>query len=304
MEVRRFHQANAFLEAAMPLLGADEPRHNLLFGLADTLLRRPQIYPTFHLWLAVDADGPAGAALQTPPYGLVLARPRTERALDALVEAVVGDGDVLPGVNGALPEAEGFADRWARSTGGRWTRAMTQGIYACDRVLPVPVVPGTPRMAGPPDFDALFPLVEAFADEALIAQAVRDRERSIATTRGRLQDEPGRGGFWVWEVDRRIVALSGHGGSTPTGIRIGPVYTPPAERRRGYATALVHAQTAWLLAHAVRSCFLYTDMGNPTSNAVYRRIGYRQVADAVEIGFEVPQPQSGGTGGPSAGSTT
>jgi len=288
MEVLRFDDASTWLEATTPLLGADEARHNLLYGLADTLIRTPTAYPEFRLWLAVRAGEPAAAALQTPPFNVVLGAPATEEALAALVAAAVEDASPVPGVSGALPEVEAFARLWAERTGGAWIRRMAQGIYACDAVRPVREAAGAPRLARPDDFATLFPLIEAFADEALIAAAVRDRDRAEATTRARLDDDPARGGFWLWEDGGRIVSISGHGGRTPTGIRIGPVYTPPADRGRGYATALVHAQTSWLLSEAVDRCFLYTDLSNATSNGVYRRIGYEQVAEAVEIGFEQP----------------
>jgi len=81
------------------------------------------------------------------------------------------------------------------------------------------------------------------------------------------------------------VSLSGFGGPTPNGIRIGPVYTPEEMRGRGYATALVAAQSAWLLEHGHQFCFLYTDMANETSNAIYRRIGYRLACGSAQIAF-------------------
>ena len=93
------------------------------------------------------------------------------------------------------------------------------------------------------------------------------------------------GGTWLWEVDGQPVALSGYGGRTPRGIRIGPVYTPPSARRQGYATALVAEQTEWLLAGGRDFCFLFTDMSSPTPNSIYRRIGYRKIADALRYGF-------------------
>jgi uncharacterized protein len=34
-----------------------------------------------------------------------------------------------------------------------------------------------------------------------------------------------------------------------------------------------------------RYCCLYTDLANPTSNAIYYRIGYRPVCDAAEYFF-------------------
>jgi len=307
MHVQRFEDPATWLARAMPLLAADEARHNLLFGITDTLINRPGMYLSAHLWLAMAGGAPAGAMLQTPPYNVLVARPRLDGALEALAGAVIQDSPETSGVGGGREEAEAFAAAWARLTGGAWRQRMAQGIYACAAALPVPEAPGTSRIAGPEDFTAILPMLLAFSDEALIAESVRDPDRIEETTRTRLGDEPTAGGIWVWEDRGRIVSISGHGGRTPSGIRIGPVYTPPEHRRRGYATNLVSAQTSWLLAGAVSTCFLYTDLTNPTSNAVYRRIGYQQVCEAVDLGFDpapAPQPHSGGTGAASAGITT
>ena len=93
-------------------------------------------------------------------------------------------------------------------------------------------------------------------------------------------------GMWLWEDGGRPVSVSGYGGATPNGIRIGPVYTPPELRGRGYATTLVSEQSRWLLSTGRTLCFLYTDLDNPTSNALYRRIGYRMVAESGEVRFD------------------
>ena len=88
--------------------------------------------------------------------------------------------------------------------------------------------------------------------------------------------------MWLWEDGGVPVSLAGFSGPTPTGIRVGPVYTPPSHRRRGYATTLVADLSQWLLGQGYRACFLYTDRSNPTSNHIYETIGYRQVGEAVE----------------------
>jgi hypothetical protein len=63
------------------------------------------------------------------------------------------------------------------------------------------------------------------------------------------------------------------------------VYTPPENRRRGYAAACVYGISKYCTEAGYR-CVLYTDLGNPTSNAIYRRIGYRAVAEAIHYRFE------------------
>ena len=50
---------------------------------------------------------------------------------------------------------------------------------------------------------------------------------------------PSDGRTMVFWDDGGPVAMAGLSGPTPTGIRIGPVYTPPERRRRGYAGNLV-----------------------------------------------------------------
>jgi len=88
----------------------------------------------------------------------------------------------------------------------------------------------------------------------------------------------------LWE-DGGTVSLAGCGGLTANGIRVGPVYTPPELRRRGYASALTAALTRELLAGGRRFCFLFTDLGNPTSNSIYRQVGYEPVADVDQWAF-------------------
>jgi predicted GNAT family acetyltransferase len=93
-------------------------------------------------------------------------------------------------------------------------------------------------------------------------------------------------GFLLWEDGGDVVSLSGWGGPTPNGVRIGPVYTPPHLRGRGFATALVAELSQTLLDRGRRFCFLYTDLANPTSNAIYERIGYVRVAESAMVAFE------------------
>jgi uncharacterized protein len=71
------------------------------------------------------------------------------------------------------------------------------------------------------------------------------------------------------------------------GIRIGPVYTPPALRRRGYASALVTELSRRLLDSGREYCVLYTDLANPTSNRIYQEVGYERVCDSAEYVFDV-----------------
>ena len=97
----------------------------------------------------------------------------------------------------------------------------------------------------------------------------------------------GRLFFWCDPADRPV-SMAGWAGRTPNGVRVNFVYTPPESRNRGYATSCVAALTKHLLDCGRTFCFLFTDMANPTSNRIYRQIGYQHVCDMRDVRFEPP----------------
>lgn len=282
MEARSFADPALFRRIADPLLLRNEARNNLIIGITGTLVTRPEVHPEFHLWLVEASDRPVAAAAMTPPHNLMLADPATEEALASLVEAVAASGVDVPGALGNEPSVRRFVDVWSERTGQVATKTMSHGVFSIDRVEEVPEVPGGPRPADAEDVDLLIDWIVAFRQEA---DPDSSTEGIPVAVRSRLQRDGSQSGFWIWEVDGVPVSLSGHGGETPNGIRIGPVYTPELYRRHGYATALVATQSAWLLDHGHRFCFLYTDLANRTSNSIYQKIGYRTVAEASRYSF-------------------
>jgi predicted GNAT family acetyltransferase len=258
-----------FLALAGSLLLADEARHNLILGIASTIADQPDTYRDAGYWVV---DG--AAALRTRPNPLVLARPRDERALRDLVDAIEDD---LPGVSGAAPEAYDFAVLWDRP----YRVVMEQNVFALEAVEPPPPTAGQARAATSADLALLARWWRAFVEEA-VPEEDQGPERDIDLIERRLA----RDGLTLWEVEGVPVSLCGHGGRTPNGMRIGPVYTPPEHRGRGYASSLTAEVSQRLLAGGRRFCFLYTDRANPTSNAIYERIGYRKVCEAAQLAFE------------------
>jgi uncharacterized protein len=282
VEVRHLSDPAEFLTAAGPLLLEDEARHNLILGIAGTIRDRPGYYREFHLWV-VDRNGVVvAAALQTPPFNLVLARPADEDALAALVDDLAAQDVEFPGLVAALPEVDRFVEAWEQRRAATRRKRRGQRIYRLDRLRPVEGVTGRPRVATSDHRQLLIDWTTAFAEEAL------GDEPSPASETERVVDGRLRGpasGFLLWE-DEDPVSMAGWGGATPSGIRIGPVYTPPDRRGRGYGSAVTAALSRQQLDAGRRFCFLYTDLANPTSNKIYMDIGYEPVCDSVEYTFD------------------
>ena len=229
-----------------------------------------------------DAGGTVGAALQVPPGPLVVST-MPEAAVALLVRWLKEQGARPTHVAGPTSAVEHFAARWAEYGGGRAVPVMGQGVYALTRVTLPPRMPkGTLREAEARDGALLGDWAEAFAQESGLPEAEQRSMRSASA--GWISDRL----VWVWELEGRPVSMAVVQGPTPHGIRVGMVYTPPASRGRGHASALVAAVSQRQLDLGRRACFLFTNLANPTSNGIYQAVGYVQVGESKLVRLEPP----------------
>jgi uncharacterized protein len=284
LRVRRHTTVDDFLADAAPFLLRREAEHNLLFGICSAIRATPEVFaedpPRFHT-VANGSGRILAVTLRTPPFNQVISQVADPEAVDALAEALAGDA--LPGLLAPPEVCARFLVRWQELTGNTARLEVAERIFRLVRVIP-PARPasGSWRLAAPRDRSLVADWLVAFSAEALpeqppIPSPRETADRWIAGTYRLL---------YLWQDGDQIVSLVGAGGETPNGIRIGPVYTPPDARRRGYASALTAAASADQLARGRRFCFLFTDLANPTSNRIYQRIGYRPVCDVDDYTFE------------------
>lgn len=282
LTVHRFEAVEAFLEETGDFLAAREAEHNLIFGICSWLRSNPELVDDAPGFLSVtNTEGRVVAAsLRTPPHNQVLSTVDDAAAVDLLADAL--RGEQLPGALGPRDVVARFADRWTAGGSSRWLLGTRERIFRLERVIAPPSPPGAWRFLGGHDRDVVARWLVAFGREAVpddppIAEPLGVAERWI--------NQVGRRGY-LWEVGGVPVSLVGAGGETPRGIRIGPVYTPPEHRGRGYASALTAAASQDQLDRGRRFVFLFTDLANPTSNKIYRAIGYEPVIDMDLLRFE------------------
>jgi len=226
----------------------------------------------------VDDDGAVQfAALRVPPWPWLVC------GLEAgLADELVGlwldvDPDV-PGVSGPPEAVRAIAAAWTRRTAGETRRSMEEAMHVLEAALDPPhPARGDLRRAQPAERPLLVVWMAAFAREAGVGGA----DRAEVIVDGWLR----RGGLWIWD-DAGAVSLLGTTRPVAGVVRIGPVYTPPEHRGRGYAGSAVAAASRRALAHGANRCMLFTDLANPTSNKIYAEVGFRRVGDWEEHTFE------------------
>jgi len=284
-EIKRFADARELGAVAQPFLMHNEVEHALILGLIDRMGRTPDYYDSRPYFAVALRDGEVAAVtVMTPPFPLVLSLCDDDDALQQLAEDVHAFLPQTAGVNSPAPVAGRFAEAWRSLTGDSVRLALAERVYRLSTLKLPSGVSGRARPASEDDVDLITDWQIAFAREAVPWEENTREATRRAVTRG-LQREPGIGSLILWEDTGRPVCFAGYGNPTPNSMRIGPVYTPPEHRRRGYASACTAAACEAVFAQGKRFVTLFADLANPTSNHIYQEIGFEPVCDAEMFRF-------------------
>lgn len=286
MQLTRYTQPKEFFNVARDFLAAHEAQNILIIGLTSTLMLDPLRFgESPYLAVVTEDDEVVAAALRTPPFNLVLSWMADTSPLDLILQDVHQIyGTLTPGVIALSKFAQAASQRWQAMTGYEHHLLIAERIYQLEQVIPVSNVPGSMRLITQADSDLVAQWLVDFGKEALpdeqhsLADAQRTVELALVGQERRI---------FVWD-DNGVVSLAGCTGETIHGIRVGPVYTPPDKRGKGYASALVAEMSQLLLDEGRKYCFLFTDLSNPTSNRIYQNIGYNPVDDVDLYVFRAP----------------
>jgi GNAT superfamily N-acetyltransferase len=287
------HHAAAFLQQAAPLLEADPYTTNVIRLASEHLRAGERLPQATDRWITViDSSGVLGVAFWSPPHRLCLSAMPVVQAealavwLGASGSKELGtDPATISGVTGPADVAAAFARRWTRCFG------VPSALDTTARMLVLPGrlaavalrgAPGAARVAAMDDLELVATWFAAFEQEAV------PHEPPVAAGRVARMLQAGR--VWLWcaeapgETEGRAeagaagdappVALAGWHWAPGAMARIGPVYTPPAQRGRGFASALTAAVARQCAERNAPGVVLYADATNAVANRVYERLGF------------------------------
>jgi ribosomal protein S18 acetylase RimI-like enzyme len=276
------HDVDAYRAAAAGYLAADPVRNTVLLTVADMVERRgTHVYgadaPRFGWWRSARDGAVGGAFVHTPPQRPLLG-PMPDPAVRELVRGWRDAGTVVAGVSGGAGTVRRAAEEWV-ATGGGWSVHQEQRLYQLGELSwPRPRPQGAARTADAADLPLL---ADWFADFTV---AVGGSLAGI-NVRAQAENRVGAGRILLWEADGVPVSMAGLSPVVAGQGRVAPVYTPPGLRGRGYAGAVTCAASEALRAAGARWVLLFTDLANPTSNALYQRLGYRPLEDSLVVDF-------------------
>jgi predicted GNAT family acetyltransferase len=289
LDIKHYYKAEDFLAQAGKYLAKDEAHYGLIIGIAKTCVENKYFYGPEAPWFcSVSADPKPtarlgsemyAAAWRTPPFmvGLVYFSGSLDLVANELVTAVSRKYKEIPGVVGDKKLTDIFAGRWCGRNSLKITRTMAQKLYKLVKVNDVPMAPGKLRQAVEADRELVKKWshgfhIDCFGENSPVPET--DMTRRIET-----------GEVFLWDVDGKPVSMAEKMRPTDKGMTVGGVYTPPEFRKKGYATSCVAQISRSILESGKMFCTLYTDLANPTSNSIYKKIGYVEIADSVQHEF-------------------
>ncbi len=230
----------------------------------------------------LEAEGEVhGVFYRTPRGRLGLTALSVEQA-GTLAALLSGLGHPPADVIADHVTATAFAEAWRRHTGAVPEPFWRTHLYRLGTLTPPrPHPEGRGRVAGERD----RPQVVRWCREFCVAVGERyslDLIDAGAWADSRFADRH----FTFWEApDGTPVSLAARTSVVGGMVRVDPVHTPARFRGRGYAGAVTAEVSRAALAAGATDVVLFTDPVNPTSNALYQRLGYLRLADFTGYRF-------------------
>jgi len=280
MQLTVHQDAKTFLAVAGAFLKGSEVENSTISISAARMISAPTRDDAETYLASVEHEGGVVAATMHGHAGGALLTAAPAAAVAMLADDMADRRCVVKSMIGPLAACESFALRWLHRTGQRHALRFHLRHY---KLCPPPSpqhARGRMRSPRQDEYDLLLSWQLAFIGEVRLTDDPAKLQRVFAQ---RLE----QGMVRVWD-DGGIVALAGYGDGGTDAARVAPVFTPPAHRRRNYASALVCELSRELLEQGKRAVFLTADAGNPTSNSIYLKIGYVPAADHFHFEFLPP----------------
>ena len=271
---------NEFLAAAGGFLRSEPVQHTVELAAVETLQARGTTAfgspgALFGWWRP--GTGPVTATLfHTAPYPALLT-PLPAGAAPPLARALLALSHDPIGVTAEKQDAARFATAWTDLTGARARVVRRSRLFRLGTLTPLDRPAGVARVATAADRDLLSAWLTDFSVET---------GDPHGPPPGTVDDELSYGGLTLWEAGGNPVAVAGVRRPAAGVVRVGPVYTPPGQRRHGYAAAATVAVSQAALDAGAAGVVLFTDLASAASNGLYPRLGYQPVADRVMLSFK------------------
>jgi predicted GNAT family acetyltransferase len=257
-------------------LEQNEIVNNLILGICNNFSNKKLVYPGCYFITCFDNGAIQTTSIKTISKAIVAGASRNIEHVKPLCEFYLQKEIGLGGVVGEAFLARKFASIFHK--GGLNERTLI--VHELRQFNPAINAQGGLLLASEVDLNLLLQWAVRFEEETNTFPRKTSEELRV-----HLNDKLWKKALYIWTDNDEVVSMAAIVRQTKNIAIVGLVYTPPNRRGKGYACACVGKLTETILARGQKNCGLFTDKSNPTSNSIYRKIGYVPVAEQADIQF-------------------
>ncbi len=275
--ITEYKSPQLFLNGTEHFLEEKEIENNLILGICNGFANKSQVQEGCVFINSSRGNNVKAASIKTAAKAIIAGETPKSIYIKELADYYLENNIDLKGVFGENFYANMFSDFYGKEQ----FIDMTLIVHKLTAVNKLPLATGKFEMANSTDIDLVARWSMTFEEEK--NPAVRKSKDQVLKI---TQDKIALGDVFKWTDKGNVVCIATINRKTKNAGIVGLVYTPEEYRSNGYATSHVQKLSEYILKNGFKYCALFTDKANPTSNSIYKKIGYTPVAEFMDIGYK------------------
>ncbi len=277
LQLRTYANINDYLAENQAILEQRELENNLILGICNSFPDKNVQMPDCHFLSVFDKDEFKATAIKTLPKAFLSSTSKNAEDLKPLANYFTDNKLKIAGVVGETFYANAFTNYLTRDKVS--DRKLL--VHKLTQVNTCTLANGEFKPARMEALDYLAEWANQFQHDAHAFP-----KKTKAEIRSNIKHLISKNNLFNWFNERNeLVSMAGMIRSTSNIGIVGLVYTPKHFRGKGYAKSCVQKLSEHILTIGHKHCGLFTESANPTSNKIYKEIGYEVFAEFSDIAF-------------------
>lgn len=283
IRIEQTQQAKEFLELNEDILLKNESMNNLMLGLANGAIERPDRFQNAFFITIYEDNEVIGQSVRTHGDRPLMVSEMPATGLIELAKHIYKIDSKLFGVVGEKNSSTIFKDQWQKLSQCKIRMGMHQGIYELEQVLMPALGNGSLVTATNDHKNIAEQFLEGFIRDCF-PKDLKPRDKAQTMFKRFVEDKS----LYLWKNEKsEIVSMAAKNRESRNAATISMVYTPNEHRGKGYGSIVTALVSKRMLDNGKLKCNLFTDLSNPTSNSIYQKIGYKMIGESMHFTFEV-----------------
>ena len=275
-KLKTYKNSKDYLQESASILELKELENNLILGICNSLLDNLKNNEEYYFVNLFQDDKIIASSIKTSTKVIVFSSSENKLDIKEISNFYTNNKIDVDGVIGETITAETFAEFYHKKI----LRVKPLLIQKLIKTNDIAISEGYFETCAVNDTELLANWTsDFFEEEELIPKKSFTEIENTVKNLLKTKD------FFCWKNKGQIVSIAAILRKTKNIGIVGLVYTPKEFRGNGYASSCVKKLSEYIIENGFSYCGLFTDKANPTSNKIYKQIGYETISEFKNIEF-------------------